>query len=32
MEYEIYHLLVDEPNLEMTSFVLRETLMGHLLL
>lgn len=32
MEHSIYHLLADEPNPEMTSFVFRETLMGHLLL
>ncbi|EPR07986.1 phage portal protein [Ruminiclostridium papyrosolvens] len=31
-EHQIYHLLADEPNPEMTSFVFRETLMGHLLL
>jgi len=31
MEHPIYHLLVDEPNTEMTSFVFRETLMGHFL-
>lgn len=31
-EHSIYHLLADEPNPEMTSFVFRETLMGHLLL
>ena len=30
-EHSIYHLLADEPNPEMTSFVFRETLMGHLL-
>ncbi len=28
----LYYLLHDEPNLEMTSFVFRETLMTHLLL
>ena len=32
IEHSIYHLLADEPNPEMTSFVFRETLMGHLLL
>ncbi|MEW8994404.1 phage portal protein [Clostridium sp.] len=32
MDHSIYHLLADEPNPEMTSFVFRETLMGHLLL
>jgi HK97 family phage portal protein len=31
-EHPLYHLLADEPNPEMTSFVFRETLMGHLLL
>ncbi|MCQ4922196.1 phage portal protein [Tissierella carlieri] len=31
-EHPIYHLLSDSPNPEMTSFVFRETLMGHLLL
>ena len=31
-EHQIYHLLADEPNPEMTSFVFRETLMSHLLL
>lgn len=30
--HPLYHLLHDEPNPEMTSFVFRETLMGHLLL
>ncbi len=30
--YPLYSLLHDEPNLEMTSFVFRETLMSHLLL
>jgi len=30
--HHLYHLLHDEPNPEMTSFVFRETLMGHLLL
>lgn len=32
LEHGLYHLLHDEPNPEMTSFVFRETLMGHLLL
>lgn len=31
-EHPLYFLLHDEPNPEMTSFVLRETLMTHLLL
>ena len=31
-DHPIYHLLSDAPNPEMTSFVFRETLMGHLLL
>jgi HK97 family phage portal protein len=31
-EHSIYFILHDEPNPEMTSFVFRETLMGHLLL
>lgn len=31
-EHHIYKLLAEEPNSEMTSFVFRETLMGHLLL
>lgn len=31
-DHPIYHLLSDSPNPEMTSFVFRETLMGHLLL
>lgn len=31
-EHQIYNLLSDEPNPEMTSFVFRETLMSHLLL
>lgn len=30
--HQLYYLLHDEPNPEMTSFVFRETLMGHLLL
>lgn len=29
--HPLYHLLHDEPNPEMTSFVFRETLMSHLL-
>ena len=32
IEHNLYHLLHDEPNPEMTSFVFRETLMTHLLL
>ena len=32
LDHHIYNLLHDEPNPEMTSFVFRETLMGHLLL
>jgi HK97 family phage portal protein len=32
IEHPLYRLLHDEPNPEMTSFVFRETLMGHLLL
>ena len=32
IEHQIYNLLADEPNPEMTSFVFRETLMSHLLL
>ena len=31
-DHPLYHLLSDAPNPEMTSFVFRETLMGHLLL
>lgn len=31
-DHSLYHLLHDEPNPEMTSFVFRETLMTHLLL
>lgn len=31
-EHPLYRLLHDEPNLEMTSFVLRETMLSHLLL
>ena len=31
-DHTLYHLLHDEPNPEMTSFVFRETLMTHLLL
>lgn len=30
--HSLYHILHDEPNSEMTSFVFRETLMTHLLL
>jgi HK97 family phage portal protein len=32
IDHNLYHLLHSEPNPEMTSFVFRETLMGHLLL
>jgi len=32
VDHQIYSLLHDEPNPEMTSFVFRETLMSHLLL
>ena len=32
LEHPLYHLLHDEPNPEMTSFIFRETLMTHLLL
>ena len=32
LDHHLYHLLHNEPNSEMTSFVFRETLMGHLLL
>lgn len=32
INHSLYHLLHDEPNSEMTSFVFRETLMSHLLL
>jgi HK97 family phage portal protein len=32
LEQRLYHILHDEPNPEMTSFVFRETLMSHLLL
>lgn len=32
LSHPLYQLLHDEPNPEMTSFVFRETLMGHLLL
>lgn len=32
INHKLYHLLHDEPNKEMTSFVFRETLMTHLLL
>ena len=32
LEHPLYRILHDEPNTEMTSFVLRETMLGHLLL
>lgn len=32
IDHPLYHLLHDEPNPEMTSFIFRETLMTHLLL
>ena len=32
VEHPLYHLLHDEPNPEMTSFIFRESLMRHLLL
>ena len=32
INHPLYRLIHDEPNLEMTSFVFRETLMTHLLL
>ena len=32
LDHSLYHLLHDEPNPEMSSFVFRETLMTHLLL
>ena len=32
LDHPMYYLLHSEPNPEMTSFVFRETLMGHLLL
>lgn len=32
LDHPLYHLLHDEPNSEMSSFVFRETLMTHLLL
>ena len=32
VDHQLYYLLHDEPNPEMTSFVFRETLMSHLLL
>jgi len=32
IDHSLYKLLHDEPNPEMTSFVFRETLMGHLLI
>ena len=31
-DHPLYHILHDEPNPEMTSFVFRETLMSHLLI
>ena len=31
-DHPLYHILHDEPNTEMTSFVFRETLMSHLLI
>ena len=31
-DHPLYHVLHDEPNKEMTSFVFRETLMSHLLI
>jgi len=31
-EHPLYHILHDEPNQEMTSFIFRETLMSHLLI
>lgn len=31
-KHSLYHILHDEPNSEMTSFVFRETLMSHLLI
>ena len=31
-DHPLYHLLHDEPNPEMTSFIFRETLMSHLLI
>lgn len=32
IDHSLYHLLHDEPNKEMSSFIFRETLMTHLLL
>ena len=32
IEHPLYRLIRDEPNLEMTSFIWRETVMTHLLL
>lgn len=32
IDHNLYHLLHDEPNKEMSSFIFRETLMTHLLL
>lgn len=31
-DHPLYHILHDEPNPEMTSFIFRETLMSHLLI
>lgn len=31
-DHPLYHILHDEPNAEMTSFIFRETLMSHLLI
>ena len=31
-DHPLYRLLHDEPNTEMTSFILREVMLGHLLL
>lgn len=31
-EHPLYHILHDEPNKEMTSFIMRETMLSHLLL
>lgn len=32
VDHPLYHILHDEPNPEMTSFIFRETLMSHLLI
>ena len=32
VEHSLYRILHDEPNREMTSFVMRETMLTHLLL